>query len=162
MLALVDDGKQPQRITLRDSLTIFINYRSASHNSCSLSSSIPTPLNSSVTSRHIPSRHITSRHIPWRNKQTRLIHWISTEHCCCTLSRDLSWCILRPSSLPNQSPSSSCPTSSLPFSRRFKTLRRRANFQLAKLRSRLHIAEGLLVALRRIGEDSDDNNLSQH
>ena len=27
MLALVDDGKQPQRITLRDSLTIFINYR---------------------------------------------------------------------------------------------------------------------------------------
>lgn len=45
MLALVDDGKQPQRITLRDSLTIFINYRSASHNSCCLSSSIPTPLN---------------------------------------------------------------------------------------------------------------------
>ena len=35
---------------------------------------------------------------------------------------------------------------------RFKTLRRRANYQLAKLRSRLHIAEGLLVALRRIGE----------
>ena len=27
MLALVDDGRQPQRITLRDSLTIFINYR---------------------------------------------------------------------------------------------------------------------------------------
>ena len=27
MLALVDDGRQPQRITLRDSLNIFINYR---------------------------------------------------------------------------------------------------------------------------------------
>lgn len=35
---------------------------------------------------------------------------------------------------------------------RFKTLRRRANFQLVKLRSRLHIAEGLLVALQRIGD----------
>ena len=31
MLALVDDGKQPQRITLRDSLTIFINYRYLPH-----------------------------------------------------------------------------------------------------------------------------------
>jgi DNA gyrase subunit A len=61
MLALVDDGKQPQRITLRDSLNIFIAYR-------------------------------------------------------------------------------------------FKTLRRRASYQLVKLRARLHIAEGLLVALRRIDD----------
>ena len=38
------------------------------------------------------------------------------------------------------------------FLSRFKTLRRRANFQLVKLRSRLHIAEGLLVALQRIGD----------
>jgi DNA gyrase subunit A len=35
---------------------------------------------------------------------------------------------------------------------RFKTLRRRASFQLTKLRNRLHITEGLLIALGRIDD----------
>ena len=35
---------------------------------------------------------------------------------------------------------------------RFGTLRRRANFQLKKLRNRLHIVEGLVIALKRIDD----------
>jgi DNA gyrase/topoisomerase IV subunit A len=35
---------------------------------------------------------------------------------------------------------------------RFVTLRRRAEFQLSKLKARLHIVEGLLVALNRLDD----------